>query len=732
MVTTTNTGHTDELWNDPHHHHDDEDHSLCNEQTSRIPQMQHQQRQRISYFYSFLCMTFMAYLFQYYHPYTIDIITRYLYIPPGPPPPPPLFGFGDNVHHHHSPQSEDDDDDTTQSSPFLLQTHESSTTNPHVPSPHISWNEYIHVHTYHLLHSFLALGIQTPYYIFTHALRSFIADVQIFYLQYHHHHHHHHHHPWYIRTILQYYMTTSTMARNDTHQTSSSQLLLCQWNVPPLLNRINHSTNDHSNDKKNHTSIVIGQDMAMEYVRNAMYTWTQQQQSTATSSTTSSTTKQPLVLFATGYEHTGKHTLAHHIATTYRTNCDPSMSSSLLLLQIHGHDWKLQQYEIDVDDIENTNRYRRRLYRKLIHVIESHYYNLQQQHQRLHQYSYHTTSTTYQNPPSPPNMILISNMEDMDSVVLLQLLSTLRPPQQNPTDSIYHRIIIPNDPNEEDMTDFDTTDGNVGNPSTQQHTLRQFCQNTIIYLTSNQYGVSAIARHLRNGGLTTTTSSFTTTTTIPSITLTSDIRDIVQRELQDTTNEIFNTVTILPFVPFTSAALEQLLRHRIDIYYTATVRQLTTGVTATAEYPSTIVVTNRAIQAILDDRNIEYIEWRAKSKSSTTAVASPETTITTSILKMVVEGANAIQDQIPVVTKLYTQLHQVLETLLESAKQLPSTTGTILVLDYDTTSTITLYDRGMFHWCDSTILDTNDKSKYRIASSTFTDHNCQVVRRFQL
>ena len=33
-------------------------------------------------------------------------------------------------------------------------------------------------------------------------------------------------------------------------------------------------------------------------------------------------------------------------------------------------------------------------------------------------------------------------------------------------------------------------------------TVRELCQKSIVSLTSNEYGVSAVARHLRNGGLT--------------------------------------------------------------------------------------------------------------------------------------------------------------------------------------------------------------------------------------
>jgi hypothetical protein len=166
--------------------------------------------------------------------------------------------------------------------------------------------------------------------------------------------------------------------------------------------------------------------------------------------------------------------------------------------------------------------------------------------------------------------------------------------------------------------------------------------------------------------------------------------------------------------------------------------------------PSSIVVTDRAIHAIIDKRNVEYIEWRTKSKQHSNTNNNnggvPVVTTTTPI-QIVVEGANAIHDQNPIMTKLYTQLLQVLESL-QKENQLRS--GKVLLLDYDTTSTITLYDRGMFQLCDSTIVvdaavtddastasttrtTENDETDVIVSSSTSTyHHNCKFLRRFQI
>ena len=134
----------------------------------------------------------------------------------------------------------------------------------------------------------------------------------------------------------------------------------------------------------------------------------------------------------------------------------------------------------------------------------------------------------------------------------------------------------------------------------------------------------------------------------------------------------------------------------------------------------------------------------AKSKQSITdtTTEAPSSSPTTTSIKIVVEGANAIHDQNPVMVKLYTQLHQVLDAVRATPDlQLYDTDGKvrILVLDYDTTPIITLYDRGMLQLCDSTIvvdavgtktIDRNPKDV--IVPSTFMDHNCKILRRFQI
>ena len=639
---------------------------------------------------SFIIITFVAYLCHRHY----DTICRYLYIPPGPPPPIELY----HKYHHHKTSNEPTTPKTEEAlSHDTSSSSSSSFSTEHSHSPNTSWNEYIHEHTYQLLHSLIALGIQTPYYIITNAFHSLMVDVQDYF---------HRQRPfqWTITTSIQQFITTvvphSILRIHNNHTTSQDTPLLhhCQWIVPPQLD-----TSPYHDERYHHS--LVGQDMAVNYLRNAMSTWIQ----ATTTVMRQLDTKPPLLVFATGYEHTGKHTLAQQMASTYRidpTHCD----TSLFLLQIQGHDWTLENYEMDY---EHTERYRRRLYRKLMQFIESHYYNIKRR------YHHDQASSALGHGPQPPNMILISNIEHMDSVVLLQFLTSLLRPDS--PDAIDH-----DDP---------------------RPTVRQLCQNSIIYLTSNEYGVSAIARHLRNGGLTTTLS--------PSMALISDIRDMVQGELQEhPTVKIFNTVTILPFLPFTPKSLAQLLRRRITSYVATATRQISASTAASApNHPfSSMIVTDRAIQMLTDDRNVEYIKWRTKhSRHSVLETSTDPTTEASEVrtssdtdddnisttIKIVVEGANAIHDQTPIMTKLYTQLHQLLAEILP-----PQYASKVLLLDYDITSTVTLYDRGTLHVCDSTIIPTIDEitehdSKGTMMESspttaTLTNHNCQIVGRFQL
>ena len=120
---------------------------------------------------------------------------------------------------------------------------------------------------------------------------------------------------WAITTSIQQFITTvvpqSILRIHNNHTTSQDAPLLhhCQWIVPPQLDAsIYHDARRHLN-----SLVLVGQDMAVNYLHNTMSTWIQ-----ATTTVRHYATKPPLFVFATGYKHTGKHTLAHQMALTYR------------------------------------------------------------------------------------------------------------------------------------------------------------------------------------------------------------------------------------------------------------------------------------------------------------------------------------------------------------------------------------------------------------------------------
>ena len=165
---------------------------------------------------SFIIITFVAYLCHRHY----DTICRYLYIPPGPPPPIELY----HKYHHHGTSNEPTTPKTEE--PLSHDTSSSSSSSfssEHSHSPNTSWNEYIHEHTYQLLHSLIALGIQTPYYIITNAFHSLMVDVQDYF---------HRQRPfqWTITTSIQQFITTvvphSILRIHNNHTTSQDTPLL--------------------------------------------------------------------------------------------------------------------------------------------------------------------------------------------------------------------------------------------------------------------------------------------------------------------------------------------------------------------------------------------------------------------------------------------------------------------------------------------------------------------------
>jgi hypothetical protein len=318
-------------------------------------------------------------------------------------------------------------------------------------------------------------------------------------------------------------------------------------------------------------------------------------------------------------------------------------------------------------------------------------------------------------------MILVTNIEDMENCVLKQFLLQLHPDKQN--SNIVER---------DDDDPIHSTSPVVPN-------LYQLCQNCIVFLTSDRLGVTSIARHLRlsRGNLTHDNNALHLLSTA--------IRDRIGDELQDPTNTAVQSITtILPFIPFTPITLGQLLRRRMNEYYTTITRSLhpTLGSTNT----STMYISDPAVTAILNERNVEYIEWRykpvvAQQQQSTTSSHTATTDgvesmdVSSSLpvqhsMKMVVDGARAIDDHNPIITKLYTQLHQVVLLLSLDQQQ-----NQVLVLDYDTTTSASAalllqLDRGIWKLCDWIYHNGTDANMVKEEGPIY--RNCSIIRRFRI
>ena len=342
----------------------------------------------------------------------------------------------------------------------------------HIPS----WPEFVRGHTGQWLDSTRALLLQTPYALVQYWTRNLLFDLQCFYQ----------------RGMVQYASFVVPII---------SRRSLCQWHVP-----LHEGAGITSNVWDKNHSILVGQDLAVEWLVNAGYTWQQQQRAGTSDSSTG-----PLVVLATGYEHTGKRTLAHRMMSRWRTGSRCHGNFEALLLHLPGRDWVLPEYQRD-----EASQCRRR-YQQLIAVIESHIYRM---HSR-------TRDDTF--------MILITNIEQMEPCILGLFLKNL----QNKKDFYLPTHSIEDD---EDREEISVTESNV----------YKLCQNAVIYLTSDTIGVPSIARFLRQGGENRT------------VRLAADLRDAIHKEWPDATSVIDS---ILPFLPLTPDTLGQLLQRRLQEYW---------------------------------------------------------------------------------------------------------------------------------------------------------------------
>lgn len=331
-----------------------------------------------------------------------------------------------------------------------------------------SWNDYLMRHTSSLLESATALGVHTPWHIGTWLAASIRADVELCYQDY----------------------------RRQQKQTQCGILppqVLSERYIKKLQN------------EKEHAAMVVGQELAVERLSEALQVWS----SRSSSSTTTKNTKNgPLVLWAVGYPHTGKRTLLLELAKAAATR-RLSLSSKCpdAVLELVGKDWNSATTNQPTNDNQKGDILVtvEDLYRKLVSRIQSHL-------------------------ESGGSMILLDGAEDMDPQLLNMFLKSM-------------------------SKDDDTAENSDDD---DDRLLWNLCRNTIVYVTSESttFGLTPIARSLRatGGNLMDAGSS-----------LSADLWDALHQQLGGS-SAASAIHTILPFAPLTPDSLEQLLRLKLQRY----------------------------------------------------------------------------------------------------------------------------------------------------------------------
>jgi Torsin len=179
---------------------------------------------------------------------------------------------------------------------------------------------------------------------------------------------------------------------------------------------------------------IIGQQLAVEWLHDAIQAWV-----SSLSSSSTSTRERALVVVATGFEHTGKRTLARTLMQQLGRQCQVDLTRHILHLK--GSDWKLEPHH------DASSLFATRLYQRLALTIESH---------------------IKRNRIGASVIILLEGMEDMDTRILSRLLLAVSVPP--------------------------TTTSNYKDGSPDLYAL---CRHAVLYMTCSSVGVKAISRNLR-------------------------------------------------------------------------------------------------------------------------------------------------------------------------------------------------------------------------------------------
>lgn len=507
---------------------------------------------------------------------------------------------------------------TTASSPVIMILQQQQRKETEIPFPSSSpssWTAFLSYHGQQLLQSVTVLGIDTPRHILYWLGTSLAADLSLLYER----------------------------AQQQWLKLKSTKQSSCLWPSPI------HSV--YWAQQKEQQTMIDGQPVAVAWLMDSVQAWSLRSSHPNVQSSSTSTAA-ALIVLATGYQHTGKRTLAWNLAAEMNRICGPTTGtpetspghSKSILLHLKGNDWKLEAYQEhgDVPSIGGKSA-ATRLFRKLALTIEAHVV----EHHRKHGSS------------SQGGLILLTNVEEIDSKILSKLLLT----------------ISGTAPWKEAFDDWPN--------------LHYLTRNYVIFMTSDTVGVKSITRNLRvsQGDL----------AAVP-VSLNGDLQLAVAEQWgKDVATAIS---AILPFGPLTPDSLAQVMRRRVST------------IDASTRQGRDFFVTNAAVAHFLSDRRVEYIEWswkqpnqQKKSHSQTQPTSSndhqgeqeqlhPIDKVKSHSLQIAVYGAKVLQDTGAIMTKIYAQVSQVaLSTSTESMND-----DAVLVLDYDSRSMLE-NNRGVLKRC---------------------------------
>ena len=501
---------------------------------------------------------------------------------------------------------------------------------------HISWEDYLGQHGRQLKESAVALGLRTPWHVLSWWIASVAADLQLVYER------------------LREQSRRRRRRRNyDCHPSTATS------NNNP--NSLQHQLHDR----------MVGQPLAVEWVAEAVHAWNRDA---------------PLVVWAVGYPHTGKRTLARQLAmaaaSSENNSCrsadaETDTNTDSVLLQLQGSDWRIEDYHRATnDDGIHERKSVHTMFRNLANRIALH----------------------VQRQPDGFAVILLTRVEDMEASLRSQLLEALLLEEErddDPSTSVLDDPTIPN--------------------------LRELCRNTIIYLTcSSGNALVPITRALRASG---------GNDLRDAVSLPADLRHALVESMGLSSragNHVARSSTILPFGPFTPDTLAQLLRRRVADY------SATQAAAAADQTPwKSLRITDAAVEAFLDPRRVEYLEWRRSSRSSGGAsTMDPNNNNNNAadddepqhFLTVALEGAKVLDDRGPIMTKIKAQTKQMLAQLKQENAN-ANQSEKIAVLDYDTTTNPFVSEsyRGVLKWCD----DDAEEEKP-------SNQNCRTVLRFRV